>query len=221
MLRLLIAGAAAIMPQTLKKFLYRTLFGWEIAPGVKIGFSFISARSVQIGENVRIGHLNIFRNVDKIALARDVVIGNCNYFVGASSGTKFYSTKAERVTNTLSIGDESAVTHQHIIDVTGGVHIGSFATIAGYRTTILTHSIDLEENKQSVAPVHIGDYTFIGTNCVLLKGSRLASRCILAAGSVHTSGSTDEGSLYGSGIAKNIKKVEHLAYFSRTQGEVL
>ena len=84
----------------------------------------------------------------------------------------------------LILGEHSAITHRHLIDCTNSVTIGKFTTFAGFQSQILTHSIDLERNRQSSSPVRIGDYCFIGTNCVLLGGSALPDYCVLGAKSL-------------------------------------
>ena len=57
----------------------------------------------------------------------------------------------------------------------------------------MTHSIDLAAGRQASAPVVIGEYGFVGTNCVLLGGSVLPERCVLGAKSLLNKAWTEGG----------------------------
>lgn len=84
----------------------------------------------------------------------------------------------------MIVGEHSAITNRHLIDCTDRVTLGRFTTFAGFRSQILAHSIDLAECRQSARPVTIGDYCFVGTDCVLLGGSALPDCSVLAAKSL-------------------------------------
>ncbi len=45
-----------------------------------------------------------------------------------------------------------------LIDCTARVRIGAFATIGGFRSQLLTHSIDFEAGRQTAEPIEIGEY---------------------------------------------------------------
>ena len=118
--------------------------------------------------------------------------------------------------------EHSAITNRHIIDCTNAVHIGKFSTVAGFRSQILTHSIDLEACRQSSAPVTIGDYCFVGTDCVLLGGSSLPNYSILGAKSLLNTSQQQEYYLYAGVPAKPVKELDRdFGYFSRTTGFVI
>ena len=63
------------------------------------------------------------------------------------------------------------ILHRHIVDCNAKVTIGELSGLAGYRTTVLTHGVDIRTNSQTAEPVTIGDRTMIGSNCVLLGGA--------------------------------------------------
>ena len=117
-----------------------------------------------------------------------------------------------------------SITSRHFIDVNGGVYIGKFTTVAGLRTQILTHSIDILENRQDAKPVKIGDYCFIGTNCILIKGATIPDYSIIGAHSLVNKNLKDEYSLYGGVPARKIKSFKdekkQPKYFSRENGFV-
>jgi acetyltransferase-like isoleucine patch superfamily enzyme len=121
----------------------------------------------------------------------------------------------------LIVEKDAAITHRHIIDCTDEVRIGAFTTFAGFRSQILTHSIDLNESRQRCQPVRIGSHCFVGTGCVLLGGSVLPDRCVLAALSMLSSELDMTDYYYGGVPARPIKPVlADAEYFVRTSGYV-
>jgi len=85
-----------------------------------------------------------------------------------------------------------------VLDASGGLTIGDGVEVS-YGVKILSHStdkrcigerriIDGEVNKDDIeyAPTQIGDYTFIGTNAVILKGVTIGHHCVIGAGAVVT-----------------------------------
>jgi acetyltransferase-like isoleucine patch superfamily enzyme len=98
----------------------------------------------------------------------------------------------------IDIADEVWVGHYGLLDGIGGILIGKGVNIASH-SCIYTHSsqdaIRLMGNKFIDVPaserlgyiiqgVEIGDYTFIGTSCVILPGTKIGKGCIVGAGSV-------------------------------------
>jgi acetyltransferase-like isoleucine patch superfamily enzyme len=121
----------------------------------------------------------------------------------------------------LVLGEHAAISNRHMIDCTARVVIGRFTTFAGFYSQILTHSIDLEKGRQSSEPVEIGEYSFVGTNCILLGGSVLPDRSVLAAKSLLNKKHSEPQTLYGGVPAKPIKALPaNWAYFQRTAGFV-
>jgi acetyltransferase-like isoleucine patch superfamily enzyme len=121
----------------------------------------------------------------------------------------------------LIIGEHAAITNRHLIDCTNSFIVGRFSTVAGWNSQILTHSIDIERCRQSSAPIHIGDYCFIGTNSVLLGGSYLPDYCVLGAKSLLNKQYTERYWLYAGVPAKPTKQLSpDLAYFTRSRGAV-
>jgi acetyltransferase-like isoleucine patch superfamily enzyme len=115
----------------------------------------------------------------------------------------------------------SAITHRHLIDCTNEVRIGTHSTIAGWRTQILTHGIDLTLSHQTSRPVVIGSYCFVGTGSILLKGSRLPDRSVLSAGSVLLTQESEECALYSGVPAQKVRDLApDSAYFTRQEGFV-
>jgi acetyltransferase-like isoleucine patch superfamily enzyme len=121
----------------------------------------------------------------------------------------------------LILGEHAAITNRHLIDCTDRVTIGKFTTIAGFQSQLLSHSIDIEKNRQDSKPICIGDYCFLGTNCVLLGGSALPDYSVLGAKSLLNKAHMETHRLYGGVPAKPLKELARdLAYFKRTEGFV-
>ncbi len=67
--RLRLAGLALVglLPNVLKKPLYRVVFGYRFGAGVRIGLTLLDAEHVDLGEGTRIGHLNVIVRVGRFA----------------------------------------------------------------------------------------------------------------------------------------------------------
>ena len=110
----------------------------------------------------------------------------------------------------------------HHIDCTNIITIGNFSTVAGYQSQLLTHSIDVMESRQHSAPISIGDYTFVGTNVVILGGASLPAFSVLGAKSLLNKSFTEQYTLYGGVPAKAIAPIDKQAkYFNRHEGFVV
>ena len=93
--------------------------------------------------------------------------------------------------------------------------------MAGVKTTLLTHSVNIHTSRQNVHGVVVGNYCFVGTSCVLLLGSHLPDCSVLGAGSILTQHFEETHSLYAGNPAKEIKKFPRDApFFTREKGHV-
>ncbi len=172
------------LPWGLRRILLQWMCGYRLHPTSRIGLSFVCPDQLILEEHSSIGHLTVCKGLKRVHLGAHASIGRGNWITGFPAENKtFFAHQVDRVPE-LVLGPQSAITHRHIIDCTSAVHIGAFTTMAGYRSQILTHSIELMDCRQSSAPVTIGDYCFIGTDCVLLGGSALPSYSALGAKSL-------------------------------------
>lgn len=153
-------------------------------------------------------------------MADNALIGSFNWIHGYVSDHHF--TAFPNRVSRLRMCRNSALTARHIVDCTDEVLIGEFATVAGHRSQILTHGIDMTRGNQACAPVHIGRYSFVGTSCILTKGVTVPDYAVIGAGSNFTKSSgTDEFALYGGNPAQLLRKLEPTAaYFTRSVGSV-
>jgi len=220
MLRVIIQLLLFLFPWRARRILLNATLGFEIDPLARIGFSVILSRRLILRRNSYIGHLSVVKGLSLVDISEFGRLGNLNWVTGAPQESHFFSSEIRRIP-ALLIGAHSAITHRHLIDCTNTVSIGRFSTFGGWGSQILTHAIDLKTSKQTSAPVTIGDYCFIGTRVVLLKGSKLPSYSVLAAGSVLAKEFNDEYFIYGGCPADKSKPLEKTcAYFSRKIGFV-
>src|ERR1700732_4189236 len=110
MIRKLFLLFPILLPQPLKRFYYRTFFGWKIGPSVWIGMSFIDSLRVELGEKVRIGHFNQFRNMNGLKIGSRTYISNFNEFSGARGNPIPFSSE-------VTIGSDAYIMSHHYIDV--------------------------------------------------------------------------------------------------------
>jgi acetyltransferase-like isoleucine patch superfamily enzyme len=196
-------------------------FGFQIHPSCWIGFAFVFPMRLVMEEGSRIGSLTVCKNIDLLHLKAHASIGNGNWITGFPLGPSQHFAEEKDRQPQLIIGEHAAITHRHLIDCTNSVVIGKFTTVAGFQSQILTHSIDIEKNRQASAPVRLGEYCFVGTNCVLLGGSALPDFCVLGAKSLLNKTFTESHQLYGGVPARAIEKLSpDCEYFNRTQGFV-
>jgi acetyltransferase-like isoleucine patch superfamily enzyme len=186
-------------PSPVKNQLLRWL-GATVGRNVRIGSCLTTGVSaVEIGDDVSIGWFNVFRDLELLSLGDKASIGQWNWF---SASPEFPAPSGR-----LRVDRGGAVTSRHYVDCSGGVHVGELASVAGHRTTILSHEIDLVANRQVARPVTIGARCFISTNSLLLSGVTIPSECVVAAGAVVTRTEYPAGSLIAGVPARAVQPV--------------
>lgn len=210
---------SALLPWGLRRRLLIAL-GHTLHDDSYIGLSLIAVNKLTLGRGARIGHLNIVRNLEVLAIGDAGRVGNLNWVSGLPLGVDHFKAAPARDPS-LYIGKHAALTHRHLVDCTDAVVIGDFTTVAGYQTQILTHGIGIRSGLQECAPVKLGDYCLIGSGSQMLAGAVLPSYCLLAAGAVLTGIADRQYSVYGGVPARPIKALEpDHAYFKRREGYV-
>ncbi len=196
--------------------------GFDLHQNAYVGFSWIYPQKLIMEEGARIDHFNVGINLDVIHMHKQSSLGRGNWITGFPTKTESLHFKHQQDRRAeLIVGESSAITKYHHLDCTNLIEIGAFTTVAGYRSQFLTHSIDVVNNRQHSVPIHIGAYSFIGTNVVVLGGAVLPSRSVLGAKSLLNKAHQDEWTLYGGVPAKPIQIIPQTAmYFSRKDGFV-
>jgi len=194
----------------------------SLFPGISVHPSAIVGHTVLLGvseltleSGAVLGDLNIVRGLTGLRLGSGAVIGGLN---SISSSAAFSSLPDDGFRGRLHLKRDSALTNRHYLDCSGGIEVGEFTTIAGCRSTILTHQIDLRLNSQVLSPVTFGRRCFISSNVSVVPGAHVADRIVVAMGAV-IKGSLDlAGGLYGGVPARYLKMAENEGYASRSRG---
>jgi acetyltransferase-like isoleucine patch superfamily enzyme len=217
----LIMLLSLLLPWPLRRRILQRCFGYQIHPTARIGLAWVRPKRLVMEAGSEIGTLTVCKNLDLIHMHAESHIGRGNWITGFPSGPSRHFAHEEERKPELILGEHAAITNRHLIDCTSRVVIGRFTTFAGFQSQILTHSIDLESCRQSSAPVSIGDFCFIGTNCVILGGSILPSHSALAAKSLLNKTFDEDYALYGGVPAQHLKKLSpEFRYFRRAVGIV-
>ena len=209
------------MPWPLRRRFLNAMFGYTIHPTSRIGFAWVLPDRLIMEAHSQIGAFTVCKGLRCLELKESAAIGRGNWISGfPAKKREHFSHQTDRRPE-LIVGEHAAITSRHLIDCTNKVCIGAFSTLAGFRSQILTHSIDLQSNRQSSEPITIGEYTFIGTDCVLLGGSSLPSHSVLGAKSLLNKRFSDSYWLYAGSPARPVKPLaEDMLYFTRQVGFV-
>lgn len=217
----LLALLAPVLPWGIRRGIYHRVLGFDIAPAARIGIAFVLPGHLRMGEGAVIGHFTIIRSLDRVEMGREARIGTFNWIFGMPSNSgAFFADEPDRLP-VLRMGEGSALTSRHIVDCTNLVEIGAFATVAGFRSQLLTHGIDIATNQQRSAPIVIGDYAMVGSGVIVLKGARLGRGSVVGAGSVLRGALDEEYTLYAGNPAAAVKALDpQSAYFLRKDARV-
>ena len=215
--RVIVLVTTAFLPNSAKRIIYRRIFGYKIHPTARLKICYIDAKHVVLGPESYIGYFTIIRNLPQLILEDYATIGQWNWITCAELFTSNASDVQPSSPEGLVIGRHAALTSRHYVDCPGGVSIGAFTTVAGVRSTILTHQINFA-GRQEVKPVTIGAYCYVGANVKFVPGSSVADRCVVGMGAVVAGRLTKSDAVYGGVPARFIRPTEGGEYFQRTVG---
>jgi acetyltransferase-like isoleucine patch superfamily enzyme len=219
MRRLVWALCMVVLPSRLKRHLGRWLFSWDIHPTAYLGRSVILVRRLSMGPGASIGPLNVIRDLEELRLAEDASIATRNWITGFPLSSNVFPHSPNRYPS-LVLGKCAMITVAHDIDCSDRVEIGDYSSLAGFRCTILTHSLDLVRDRFVTGPVEVGSNSAVMSGCTLLSGTRVPPRSIVSAGSVVNTKLTEELTFYGGNPAEAIRSLpESLRFFRRGQVE--
>lgn len=171
---------------------------------------------LDVAAKAHIGALTVIRNAE-VVLGEGAELGQLNW-ISAASFLVDASTCPER--GRLLIGSHASVTNRHYFDVSGGVVVGPFATVAGVRSTFMTHGINVLLNGLTTEAIVIGSYAMVGSNCSFVLGATVPGRSVVGMGAVVAKGLIEEGGLYVGSPARLKKLVDLGAYGARAVGKV-
>ncbi len=211
-----------VLPWRLKRFLLQRLCGYELHPTSHIGLAWVYPERLVMGAHSSIGHLTVCKGLELLFLAEHSVIGRLNWISAYPRNLPPHFSHMPDRKPRLVMGQHAAITHRHIVDCTEEVTVGAYATVAGYRTQILTHSIDLLECRQGAKPVRIGSYSFVGTACTILGGAVVPDYSVLGAHSLLNRAHEESYRLYAGVPAKPVSQLDpKMKYFTRATGFIV
>jgi len=218
---MLLRFISILLPWSMRRGFLEKQFGYSIHPSSRIGLAWIFPRRLVMEEGARIGHLTLCKNIDLLHLGAHAVVGQLNWITGFPTGpSRHFAHQPDRQPE-LIVERHAGISSRHLIDCTARVRIGAFATIGGFRSQLLTHTIDLAAGRQTAEPIDIGDYCFTGTNSVMLGGSILPHHSVLGAQSLLNKKWDEPYRLYAGVPAKPVKELPaEMEYFRRIEGFV-
>lgn len=208
-MRMVLQIGFALLPSFLKCFLLRRM-GHEVGKGVRIGVSMLGIQHLDLGENSRIGHGNVFKGIQQLQLGPGAMIGRFNLFTCSPYYLGMNRTRAGRI----NVGAGAAITMRHYFDVQDLLEIGDNSLVAGIQTMVFTHQKGLMALNE-FKPVRIGNRVYIGAGCTLLPGATVADYIVIGAGSIVGGNLSESYQLYSSPRAVAVKQLsKEMPYFS-------
>lgn len=215
-LLLILKAMIAPFPSPLKRVLYRFMFGYTIGKRVKIGLSVIHVEECVIGDDVSIGHFNVFIGTKQLSIGEHTRIGHLNIFRGGDEirigryceilrQNEINSIPEPEVVNEIDprfiMGDGSMIGASHKVDFTDRVEFGRRVILGGRNSSIWTH------NRQMTRQVTIGDFSYIGSEIRIAPGGSVPAMCIVGIGSVITKKLDQENTLIAGVPAAVVKEL--------------
>lgn len=216
-LRLAALAVVGLLPNLLKRPLYRVLFGYRIGRDVRIGLSLLDAARVSLGDGTRIGHFNLVLRVARFETGRHARVGSLNVLRGGERLVLGDYAEVMRLNvlnaipdhdcttspvSVLELGAGAVVTSGHRLDFTDRVSLGRNVIVGGRNSSLWTH------NRQETAPIAVGDFCYLGSEVRLAPGASLPDECILGLGSVLTGAIREPRSLVAGVPARVVRPLE-------------
>lgn len=215
MLKRMMVAVVGLAPSSKVKLALLRLLGWRIGQGTSVGPGlYLRLTSVTLGSDVRIGPFNVIRDMAEVTIEARGRIGQWNWISAAAPLVE------ARGGGFLRIGADSAVTSRHYMDCSGGVAIGHHTTVAGVRSTFITHGIAWKTAQQTSGGIIIGNYCIVSSNVAVAPGTTIDHRVVVGMGSVVSNNVGPGGSLYVGGRATAVKSGLEGAYFRRERGYI-
>lgn len=201
-------------PSRFKNLLLRKL-GHSVHPSARLGpVLLIGVGQIAMAAHASVGPFNVFRDLSGLRIGEHSVIGQWNWVSAARP------LVAAGGSGVLTLGNHTALTSRHYLDASGGISIGNYSTVAGVRSTLITHGIDWRRSEQTTKPIAIGDYCLVSSNTAIAPGTRLADRSVTGMGATLAGNLDEPGALYLADRARPVKSGLKGTYFERALGFV-
>jgi acetyltransferase-like isoleucine patch superfamily enzyme len=212
-MRLVFAYVFAFLPMPIKRIVAKWVYGWDVHPSAYIGPSVLRIRHVSMGPNTFIGGRNNITNLNELRMEEGSSIGTGNMIKGWWDHP---TEPLSRRNPSLYLAEHSQIASYHYIDCVDSLELGPHAALAGFRSIVLTHSLDLVRDRYVTGPVVLGAYAGVMSGCTLLAGTTVPARSVVSAGSVVTTKLKQELRLYRGNPAEAVRELpERLGYLQR------
>ncbi|GAA1469900.1 hypothetical protein GCM10017607_11330 [Microbacterium thalassium] len=215
MMKHLLVALVGVAPASRPKNSLLRKLGWSIGHDTAIGPGiYWRLDSVSVGACARIGPLNVFRDLADLELGERGRIGQWNW-ISASR-----PLRRAGGSGSLAIGADSALTARHYLDVSGGVRVGHHTTVAGVRSTFITHGIDWKRARQRTRGISIGNYCIVSSNVALAPGTHVSDCVVVGMGTTLSGEVGPSGALVTASRGSAVRTGLEGAYFSREIGYI-
>lgn len=213
-IRTALVAIFALLPASRFKNTMLRRLGWTIGLGVRLGPCLaLRVRVATVGDRADIGPFNVLRNLARLEIGPGARIGQWNFLTASHHMTVAGGP------GSFMLGSEASLTSRHYVDCTGGVQIGAFTTVAGERSTFITHGISWVTSDQTYGAITIGEFCLLSSNVQVAPGSNVGDRIIVGMGAT-IAGELAEPGLYIQPRAELVKRDLKGAYFDRRLGSV-
>jgi acetyltransferase-like isoleucine patch superfamily enzyme len=208
-----------MLPSRMKLHLGRWLLGWDVHPTAYIGRSVVLVGHLSMGPGASIGPLNVIKDLEELRLEEGANIGSRNWITGFPRAADLAADVFPHSPNrrpSLVMGKRAMITVAHDIDCSDRVEMGDHSALAGFRCTVLTHSLNLVRDRFVTGPVELGHHAAVMSGTTLLSGTRIPSRSVVSAGSVVNTPLSEELTFYSGNPAEAVRSLpETLGFFHR------
>lgn len=209
---------AALLPASRAKNWLLSRAGHVVDPTARIApILVLGATTIEVGAEASVGALNVFRHVRSIRIGDGAELGQLNWI---SAAPFLVEASHDPVAGSLVLGPHSSLTNRHYVDVSGGVELQRFSIVAGVRSVLMTHGIDVVDGVLDTAPIVVGEYAMVGGSVKMVLGARVPARSVIAMGAVVVKGLTDEGFLYAGVPATSRRPIDMGRFGSRSTGKI-
>jgi len=175
---------------SLKIFIYKKIFKYQIGENVVIGKSIIKGNVVCIGDDV---------------LIRDNTTIVCNKLT-IGNGTSILSGNTIMGSSSFKIGENSRIINNHFIDLYNDVTIGNNTWIAGKSSQFWTHgSIHTKKGNKNLSIV-IGNDTYVSSRVSFAPGVTIGDNNLIGLGSVVTKSFLNTKTIISGNMATVVKE---------------
>lgn len=214
-MRHVLALVMMVLPARLRREIGVRVLGWDIHPTAYVGRSVIRVRRLTMGPGAAIGPRNVIRDLEELRMGEGAIIGERNAIVGWPLASDVFRHSPNRDPS-LVLGRYAMITVGHEVDCCDRVELGDYAVIAGFRSQVLTHSLNLVRDRQETTPIVIGARSAVMSGCILLSGTGVPARCIVSAGSVVNTKLGKELAFYRGNPAEAVRDLPaRLQFFHR------